>query len=104
MTKLAYFPMRPAPVTRTCRTVPAGRKRSKARSRAGPLATLIERNGLRHPVLVGDTPGDQAAARACGVPFLDVDYGFADCEDADHRFSSFGHLTGWLLGQPPRMP
>jgi phosphoglycolate phosphatase len=68
------------------------------------LAALIDRNGLRDPVLVGDTPGDQAAARACGVPFLYVDYGFGECEGADHRFSSFGHLTEWLLGQAPRTP
>jgi len=73
-------------------------------SKSGNLAALIERNGLRHPVLVGDTPGDEAAARACGVPFLYVDYGFGECEAADHRFSSFGHLTEWLLGQPLRTP
>ena len=49
MTKLAYLPMRPALVTRTCRTVPAGRKRSKARSRAGALATVTVRTGQPRP-------------------------------------------------------
>jgi phosphoglycolate phosphatase len=73
-------------------------------SKSANLAALIERNELRHPVLVGDTPGDEAAARACGVPFLYVDYGFGECEAADHRFSSFDHLTEWLLGQSPRTP
>jgi len=73
-------------------------------SKSENLAALIERNGLRHPVLVGDTPGDQAAARACGVPFLHADYGFGECEAVDHRFSSFSHLTEWLLRQPPRTP
>jgi len=66
------------------------------------LAALARRNGLRRPVLVGDTPGDQAAARACGVPFLYVDYGFGECEAVDHRFTSFGHLTEWLLDRLPR--
>ena len=49
-------------------------------------------------MLVGDTPGDQAAARECGVPFVYVDYGFGVCRGADRSFSSFGDLTRWLLG------
>jgi phosphoglycolate phosphatase len=63
------------------------------------LKMLIERNRLRHPVFVGDTLGDQTAARECGVPFLHADYGFGRCPDAAHRFSSFDALTGWLLAQ-----
>jgi phosphoglycolate phosphatase len=63
------------------------------------LKMLIERNRLRHPVFVGDTPGDQTAAQECGVPFLHADYGFGRCPDAAHRFSSFDALTGWLLAQ-----
>jgi len=66
-------------------------------SKAANLARLIDRNGLRAPVLVGDTPGDESAARECGVPFVHVDWGFGDCPGADRRFSSFGALTDWLL-------
>ena len=66
-------------------------------SKAGNLARLIARNDLRSPVLVGDAPGDQSAARDCGVPFVHVDWGFGDCPGADHRFSSFAALTDWLL-------
>jgi phosphoglycolate phosphatase len=74
-------------------------------SKAENLRALIDRNRLRHPVFVGDRPGDQTAARACGVPFLHASYGFGDCPDADHRFASFSALTSWLLSQnspPPR--
>jgi phosphoglycolate phosphatase len=74
-------------------------------SKAENLRALIDRNRLRHPVFVGDTPGDQTAARACGAPFLHAGYGFGDCPDADHRFDSFPALTSWLLSQnspPPR--
>lgn len=67
-------------------------------TKAGNLRALIERNRLKHPLLVGDTPGDQAAARECGVPFLYVDYGFDVCRDVDRSFSSFADLTNWLLG------
>ena len=68
------------------------------------LKMVIERNGLGHPVFVGDTPGDQAAARECRVPFLHADYGFGRCPDAEHRFSSFTTLTGWLLAQDLDQP
>lgn len=68
-------------------------------SKAGNLARIIERNGLGAPVMVGDAPGDQSAARECGVPFGHVDWGFGHCPDADHRFSSFETLTTWLLAQ-----
>jgi phosphoglycolate phosphatase len=61
------------------------------------LERLVARNALRAPVLVGDTPGDETAARDCRIPFLYVDYGFADCTDFTARFSSFTALTDWLL-------
>jgi phosphoglycolate phosphatase len=70
-------------------------------SKADNLGRLIARNGLGSPVLVGDTPGDQSAARECGVPFLFVDYGFGRCEGAEGSFSTFGALTDWLLLQGP---
>ncbi|PYM93430.1 MAG: HAD family hydrolase [Candidatus Rokuibacteriota bacterium] len=67
------------------------------RTKAENLGLLIARNGLRRALLVGDTAGDQAAARECGVPFVFVDYGFGVCRDADRSFSSFADLTSWLL-------
>ena len=70
-------------------------------TKAGNLRALVERNRIRHPLFVGDTPGDQAAARECGVPFLYVDYGFGVCRDVDRRFSSFADLTTWLLDPIP---
>ncbi len=70
-------------------------------SKTHNLRVLIDRNQLRRPVFVGDTPGDQTAARECGVPFLHAAYGFGECPDADHHFPSFSALTTWLLTQPP---
>ena len=66
-------------------------------SKGRNLARLIERNGLRAPILVGDGPGDQLAARECGVPFAYVDWGVGGCENPDFRFSSFEALTDCLL-------
>jgi phosphoglycolate phosphatase len=67
------------------------------RSKAENLKLIIERNALEAPLLVGDAPGDQSAARECGVPFVYVDWGFGECHGADRRFSSFAALTDWLL-------
>jgi phosphoglycolate phosphatase len=66
-------------------------------SKAENLKMIIERNGLVSPIFVGDTPGDQSAARECGVPFVYVDWGVGECHGADHRFSAFPALTDWLL-------
>jgi phosphoglycolate phosphatase len=66
-------------------------------SKGANLRRVVDRNGLRAPTFVGDTPGDQSAALECGVPFLFVDYGFGACPDVALRFSSFAQLTDWLL-------
>ena len=66
-------------------------------AKAANLTRIIDRNGLRAPVFVGDGPGDQSAARECGVPFVYVYWGFGECQGADHAFSSFTALTNWLL-------
>jgi len=70
-------------------------------SKTQNLRVVIERNRLVHPVFVGDTAGDQTAARECGVPFLHAAYGFGDCPDADNRFASFSDLTDWLIARAP---
>ena len=70
-------------------------------SKAENLKAIIDRNALGSPVLVGDAPGDQSAAREGGVPFVYVDWGFGECHGADHRFASFAALTEWLLVESP---
>ena len=67
------------------------------RSKAENLKRLVDRNALGAPVFVGDAPGDQSAARECGVPFVYVDWGFGQCHGSEQRFSSFAALTEWLL-------
>lgn len=46
------------------------------RSKADNIRLLMERNGLTDAVYVGDTEGDEAAARQAGVPFIHAAYGF----------------------------
>lgn len=44
---------------------------------------LMERNCLREAVYVGDTAGDEAAARFAGIPFIHAAYGFGKAVSPD---------------------
>ena len=48
--------------------------------KAENIRAVVERNGLRSPVYVGDTQGDYQAATAAGVPFIHAAYGFGAVE------------------------
>lgn len=56
------------------------------------LRSVIERNRLERPWLVGDTTGDLEAARASGVPFVFASYGFGRCAEAELRLRTFSDL------------
>ena len=44
--------------------------------KAGNIALVVERNGLKAPLYIGDTQGDYNSATKAGVPFLHAAYGF----------------------------
>jgi phosphoglycolate phosphatase len=60
------------------------------------LKSLILRNGLKNPLMVGDSDGDHQAAKDCGVPFAFAEYGFGVCKNADFDFKHFDELTGFV--------
>ena len=47
------------------------------------IREIIAEYGLQAPVYVGDTPGDQAASEAAGVPFIFATYGFGRLSEAE---------------------
>ena len=49
-------------------------------SKGGNIRLLMEREGLTKAVYVGDTHGDELAAREGGVPFIHAAYGFGEAE------------------------
>lgn len=57
------------------------------------LKMVIERNQLESAVMVGDTNGDEEAARYCGVPFVFVGYGFGQADSPDFAFENFSELV-----------
>lgn len=66
-------------------------------SKAQNIADLVKRNGLEKPVYVGDTAGDESAARTAGVPYVHVNYGFGEPVNECWRVDSFKELTEFFL-------
>lgn len=56
------------------------------------IRLVMERNGIARAVYVGDTEGDQAAAKAAGVPFIHAAYGYGKVESADAVVSRIADL------------
>ena len=59
------------------------------------IKLLVERNGLKAPVYVGDTQGDLEACKLAGVPFIWAEYGFGAVEQDEIAGSvkGFSELT-----------
>ena len=66
--------------------------------KAENLALLIERHGLRAPVYVGDTEGDERSARQAGCRFIHASYGFGAAAAPDAVIGSPAELCA-LLGE-----
>jgi len=62
---------------------------------------LKQRQGLRSPVYVGDTRGDQQAAAQAGIGFAFVGYGFGEVQGDPVSFDSFDELVTYFLGEAP---
>ena len=62
------------------------------------LASLIDRNQFSQPVFIGDTVNDKAAAEYCGIPFVQVTYGFSGPLHGSLQVRSFPQLVE-LIGR-----
>lgn len=47
------------------------------------IRLVMERNGIRKAFYVGDTAGDEAAAREAGIPFVHAAYGYGTAESPE---------------------
>ena len=63
--------------------------------KAGNIRAVVERNGWRHPVYVGDTRIDLDASRSAGIPFIHAAYGFGRL-DGVRRLDRFSALPALL--------
>lgn len=53
------------------------------------IKNVIERNGFKNSIYVGDTQGDADAAYGAGVPFVYAGFGFGDVEKYDYKIDKF---------------
>ncbi|RDW15429.1 HAD family hydrolase [Oceanobacillus chungangensis] len=62
-------------------------------SKGENIKLIMERNQLASPVYVGDTDGDQQAAREAGIPFIFAAYGFGEVIDYEYSIDQFEVLA-----------
>lgn len=60
--------------------------------KADNIRLIVERNGLKNPVYVGDTLGDCNSAKKAGVPFVFARYGFGEVDVYDNVIDSIKEL------------
>lgn len=62
------------------------------------IRLLVERNGLKNPVYVGDTQGDYDACKKAGLQFIWAAYGFGRPEDENYfaKLEKFAQLEDCL--------
>lgn len=63
----------------------------------GNIQLIVERNGLRNPVYVGDTQGDYDAARKAGISFLWASYGFGNVKEPVDFIKNICELPGHIM-------
>ena len=61
-------------------------------SKGENIKLIIERNGLSHPIYVGDTESDLKAARFAKIPFVYASYGFGKVSEYDYIIRAFSDL------------
>ena len=62
------------------------------KSKGENIRLVMERNGLKAPVYVGDTQGDADAAAQAGIPFIYAAYGFGQVKAFDAEIHAFEEL------------
>ena len=67
-------------------------------NKAENIRLVLERNGVKRGVYVGDTAGDMRSAREAGVPFIFARYGFGHADGADHVIDDIRELPG-IIGR-----
>lgn len=61
-------------------------------SKGQTIRKLMERNGLKEAIYVGDTMGDYEACQEAGIPFIFASYGFGDVPGARQHIGQIRDL------------
>ncbi len=60
------------------------------------ILLMMKKHGLKSPVYVGDTRGDEEAARLAGIPYYHVDFGFGRAQTPDLIIKDLSQLKSLL--------
>ena len=66
-------------------------------SKAENIKRVVERNGLKRAVYIGDTSGDHDSANQAGIGYVHVNYGFGRSLGPCQSFDSFSELVRYFL-------
>jgi len=66
------------------------------KDKAENIKCIVTRNGINHPVYVGDTQGDCDACRTAGVPFIWASYGFGTAGFYYAKIKSFNEIEKFI--------
>ena len=66
------------------------------RSKGENISLVVKRNHIEKAVYLGDTSGDQEAAKLAGVPFIYAAYGFGDVSSPDFMINQISDLLSAL--------
>ena len=67
------------------------------KSKAQNITLIVQRNRMKMPAYIGDTPRDAASAGDAGVKFFQASYGFGPAVEGCPGFSSFTDLIGFFI-------
>ena len=62
-------------------------------NKAANIRQIMKRNNLKNSIYVGDTDGDNKAAKAAGIPFVHAAYGFGQTANIDYQINDLSDLT-----------
>lgn len=61
-------------------------------SKGENIQLVMQRNGLKNPIYVGDTIGDKVSADFAGIPFGFASYGFGEVSEYDYKLDNIADL------------
>lgn len=56
------------------------------------IKLIMERNGIKDAVYVGDTTGDKDSSEGAGIPFIYAAYGLGTVKECDYKIETFAEL------------
>lgn len=70
------------------------------RGKAENIRDIMKRNNVTSACYIGDTTGDESAARTAELPFFHAAYGFGRVGESAASFESFQSLCSYFMSMP----